>query len=65
MGNRLTTKCYEGKPDCFALDTITGKCIALADTSFKKKDCPFYKPRQKMLAENPVYYSTYGKKVLK
>ena len=64
MGEHLSVRCYEGRLDCFALDPTTGKCRALNDTSFKK-DCPFYKPRRKMLEENPVYYSTYGKKVLK
>lgn len=61
----MTTKCYEERLDCFALDMQTGKCRALGDTSFKKKDCPFYKPKQKLMEENPVYYSTYGKKDLK
>lgn len=65
MASRMTTKCYEGKPDCFAFDFESGKCRCLADTNFKAKDCPFYKPRRQLLKENPDYYVVYGKKGIK
>ena len=59
---KMITKCFEGKPDCFALDIETGRCRCLGDTRFKGKDCPFYKPVRQIIEENPSYYAVYGKK---
>lgn len=59
---KQSTKCYEGNPDCFALNEY-GSCMVLSDTKFKDHDCPFYKTEQQLLEENPVYYQFYGKRM--
>ena len=45
---RKIDKCYEGKPDCFALSAY-GKCKACIETDFVC-DCPFYKTAEERRA---------------
>lgn len=43
-------RCEGKKKDCFAY--LNGRCRALCDGDFKKKDCPFYKTKQQKALED-------------
>lgn len=36
--------CQSRHPDCFAFEA--GRCIALRETYFGERDCPFYKKKE-------------------
>ena len=51
MGKKKSAdKCYESKPDCFALGAYN-KCKACVDTGFIG-DCPFYKTAEQRRSEH-------------
>lgn len=50
--------CKQRKEDCFAY--FCGRCKALSDTNFKDRACPFYKPIQQVIKEDPAFYVRCG-----
>ena len=49
-------RCIHNHPDCFGMDWDTGKyCRILSSTDFNGRDCPYYKSREQMAAEDQGY----------